>query len=99
MFFLSRAVLKLLRRNICFYTLFLIRDNKNTVPDTYYINSGYPNVIKFMEITKNSAVTRKRHLELITNQAKNVKTSFPKDQAENADFYKPLLSQIITTHE
>ena len=79
MFFLSRAVLKFLWRNICFYKLFLISENKNRVPDTYYINNGYPNVIKFMEITKNSAVTRKRHLEAITNQAKNIKTSFPKD--------------------
>ena len=47
----------------------------------------------------------KAYIKLDTEEAKtqkaqkNKKTSFPKESVENADFYKPALNKIMTTHE
>ena len=45
--FLLRAVLDLLWRDICFYKLFLI----NKIKNTEYLNNDYTNIIKFTKIS------------------------------------------------
>ena len=50
-------------------------------------------------------LSQKAYIEFDTKQAENTKnfdkqkTSFPKEQVKNADFNKPVLSKIMTTHE
>ena len=46
---------------------------------------------KFIKSTREQAV--------ITKNAKHKKTSFPKEQVENTDLYKPVLNKIMTTQE
>ena len=48
----------------------------------------------------------KVYIEFYTEQAKKhkklrktKKTSFPRELVENADFYKPVLNKIMTSHE
>ena len=48
-----------------------------------------------MKIASDSTRNRQR-----TQKAQeNKKASFPKKSVENADFYKPVLKKIMTTHE
>ena len=50
-------------------------------------------LLKFMKITSNSeqAENKKRR--------KTKRNSFPKEQVENTDLYKPVLNKIMTTQE
>ena len=67
---------------------------KHRLPDTYIIKD-YANVVKFMKITSNSAQNRQK-----IQKVQNVKkTSFPKEQEENADLCKPIFRKIKTTYE
>ena len=51
--------------------------------------------MKMTMITSNSTQNRQK-----TQKAqKDQKISFPKEQVENADFYKPELNKIIITHK
>ena len=62
--------------------------------DTYYKNNDYTNIRKvykeFIEIRTGSK--HKKH-------RKTKRTSFPKEQTENTDLYKPVLNKIMTTQE
>ena len=87
-----RAVLNLLCRDICFYKLFLINENKNTE----YLNSDYANVIKFMKIISNSTHNKQKTQKRAERQKR---TSFPKESVENADLYKPILNKIMAAHK
>ena len=66
---------------------------RTKTPDTYYINSSYTNVQKFMKSTSNSEQT------VITKSTERQKSSFPKEQLENTDLHKPLLNKIMTTQD
>ena len=46
------------------------------MPDTYYLNNTYANVMKFMKVTSNLTQGRR---------CGKKKTSFPKESVENAD--------------
>ena len=60
------------------------------MPDIYYINSDYANVVKFTKVTSNLTQDRK---------CRKTKTSFPKKLVENADLKKPVLNKTMTTHK
>ena len=72
------------------YLFLEIREKRNRVPDTCYINNDRANVITFMYVSSN------------WHDAKNAEiqtTSFSKESVENADLYKPVLNKIMTTYE
>ena len=49
---------------------------------------------QFMKITSNSEQEKTRK-----SSEKQTKTSFPKEQVENTDLYKPLSSKVMITQE
>ena len=49
---------------------------------------------QYMNITSNSEQENKRK-----STEKQTKTSFPKEQVENTDLYKPLSSKVMITQE
>ena len=67
---------------------------KHRLPDTYIIKD-YANVIKFIKITSNSMQNRQK----IQKAQNDKKINFPKEQEENVDLRKPVLSKIKTAHE
>ena len=64
------------------------------IPETYYVNNDYTNVTKVYEelIEIRTGSKHKKH-------RKTKKTSFPKEQIENRDLYKPVLNKIMTAQE
>ena len=68
------------------------REQKQRVPDTYYINNNYTDVIEIMKITSNWKQSRQKK-----QSTERQKDSFPKESVENTDLYKPVLKKIITT--
>ena len=54
----------------------------------------YTNVRKFMKNKSNSIQNRQK-----IERAQEDKTSFPKEEKENPDLYKPVLNKIMTRHE
>ena len=87
--FLLRALLKLFWGDICFNKL---------LQNTWHLllwKLWLYNVKKFIKLTSNSTQNKQK-----TQKAqKKKKTSFPKEFVENADFYKPVLNKIMTSHE
>ena len=59
-------------------------EQKDRVPDPYYIKTDYVNVIKFMNIIQNFTPNRKKTQKV---KKKKKKTSFPKEQVEKAHLY------------
>ena len=71
-----------------------MREQKRRVPDIYYTNNDYPSVTKVHEDYVEFRTGRKHK-----KRRKTKKTSFPKEQIENTDLYKPALNKIMTTQE
>ena len=69
------------------------QEQKHRVPDLYYINDNYTNLVK----------SYGDHIEFRTGRKhkkrRQTKSSFPKEQVENADLYKPILNKIMTKEE
>ena len=85
MFFIKNYIIK-----------FLISENKNRTPDTYYnINNDYAMLKKFIKLTSYSTQNREKTQEI----QKDKKTSFPKETVENVEPSQPVLNKIITTHQ
>ena len=75
--------------------MFQVSANKNTAPDTYYVEQWLYSVKKCIKLSSNSTQNRQKN----TKSSERQKTSFPKESVKNKDFYKLVLDKVMTTHE
>ena len=92
---LLRARVKCLWR-VLFYQIISNKwEQKHREPKTYIIND-YAMLKRFKSLYRIlHRTSKKKHKKL----RKTKKTSFPRELVENADFYKPVLNKIMTSHE
>ena len=69
-------------------------ERKHRVPDTYYTDNDYANVIKFIKITVNSTQNRQK-----SQKKQKYKKQFSKRIGKNADLYKPVSNKTMNTHK